>query len=643
MTTCGWSTPHGSFRGSPTRPVSSWPRRPAGRCRPPRFPACTTSSWCATGCPSSSTRATAARPPGPRPPAGSSQRWSRCCATRRPSGWAGAVITSTTRSRCRRHRRASDPATCTRSAWRGTRSRSTTTASATTTMWPLYHDAVVSPAYHRHKWRTTCEINQRFAETVARWRRRARRSGCTTTSCSWCRRCCARCGPTCGSASSCTSRSRRPSCSCSCRGARRSSRGLLGADLVGFQTRAAPQLPRAGRPSARAPAEGNDVRRRPGGRAAASRGVGRSRSRSTPPRYDELARDPRGPGAGAGDPRRAVGSPEASIARRRPARLHQGHRRPPQRLTELLADGFDVGRRVFVQVATPSRENVEDYQRMRDEIDQIVGRVNGEHGKVGQPRRSSTCTSRWPARTSSRYYMAADIMLVTPLRDGMNLVAKEYVASRADGDGALVLSEFTGAANELRGGVAGQPVRRRRHEGRDRCAAIGTADDAHARMSAMRDQVSATTSNRWAAVPVSRAPTSTQAGCGTIPVRTEILAAAGQRAPTVGGSHGRRRTSSGSTPTSCAPRSGASPAPRTCSSRATTTAPSRRSSRTRRSATPLPEASPRCARSRCSRARRPRSSPAGRCATSPRCRGCPPRSTSSAATARSSTSASSTP
>ena len=83
-------------------------------------------------------------------------------------------------------------------------------------------------------------------------RRRAPPSGCTTTSSSWSRRCCASCGPTCGSASSCTSRSRRPSCSSSCPGAAQILEGLLGADLVGFQLPGgAAELRAAGPPAGR--------------------------------------------------------------------------------------------------------------------------------------------------------------------------------------------------------------------------------------------------------------------------------------------------------------------------------------------------------------------------------------------------------
>ena len=109
----------------------------------------------------------------------------------------------------------------------------------------------------------------------------------------------------------------------------------------------------------------------------------------------------------------------------------------------------DLRERVrLVQVAVPSRTNVGAYQEFRATVDGLVGRINGAFG-----------TPRWvPVHYIFRalsegdlvaLYRAADVMLVTPLRDGMNLVAKEFVASRTDGDGVLVLSEFAGAAWEL--------------------------------------------------------------------------------------------------------------------------------------------------------------------------------------------------
>ncbi|HZJ06378.1 MAG TPA: trehalose-6-phosphate synthase [Nocardioidaceae bacterium] len=118
--------------------------------------------------------------------------------------------------------------------------------------------------------------------------------------------------------------------------------------------------------------------------------------------------------------------------------------------SELLEEGqLDVEDAVFVQVATPSRERVEQYRVLRDDIDRLVGRINGDRGRIGRPA-ISYMHSSYPRAEMAALYQAADIMVVTPLRDGMNLVAKEYVACRFEGDGALVLSEFAGAADELR-------------------------------------------------------------------------------------------------------------------------------------------------------------------------------------------------
>lgn len=119
-------------------------------------------------------------------------------------------------------------------------------------------------------------------------------------------------------------------------------------------------------------------------------------------------------------------------------------------ISELLAEGqLDPTEVVFVQVASPSREQVGAYQQMRDEIELIVGRINGEYSTLGhQPVRY--LHQSFPRNDMAALYRAADVMLVTALRDGMNLVAKEFVAATVDDDGVLVLSEFTGAADELR-------------------------------------------------------------------------------------------------------------------------------------------------------------------------------------------------
>ena len=124
---------------------------------------------------------------------------------------------------------------------------------------------------------------------------------------------------------------------------------------------------------------------------------------------------------------------------------------------ELLAEHrLDVEDVTLVQVASPSRERVAAYMQLRDEIELTVGRINGDHDTVGHTA-IRYLHHAYPREEMVALYLAADVMLVTALRDGMNLVAKEYVASRFDEDGVLVLSEFTGAADELRQAVLVNP------------------------------------------------------------------------------------------------------------------------------------------------------------------------------------------
>lgn len=114
------------------------------------------------------------------------------------------------------------------------------------------------------------------------------------------------------------------------------------------------------------------------------------------------------------------------------------------------------GRLRFIQVAVPSRTAVEDYAAYRDEVDELVGRINGLYGSVHNVPIHYLYRS-FNERQLAGLYRAADVMLVTPIRDGMNLVAKEFCAARPDEDGVLVLSEFAGAASELREAVIANP------------------------------------------------------------------------------------------------------------------------------------------------------------------------------------------
>ena len=110
----------------------------------------------------------------------------------------------------------------------------------------------------------------------------------------------------------------------------------------------------------------------------------------------------------------------------------------------------------YIQVAVPSRGDVDAYQRFKRQVEERVGRINGSYGTLRSTPIHYVHRSI-PTRQLVALYCAADVMLVTPLRDGMNLVAKEFVAARPDEDGVLVLSEFAGAAAELDGAVIVNP------------------------------------------------------------------------------------------------------------------------------------------------------------------------------------------
>lgn len=221
--------------------------------------------------------------------------------------------------------------------------------------------------------------------------------------------------------------------------------GLLGADVVGFQTYAGVQnFSRAAR--AFTAAEGTDAQLDFQGRTITVR----SFPISIDTAWFERA-------AASDATRRAAREIRSSIGDRRQIILGvdrldytKGIDTRLQAFEELLRQKrISVDNCVMVQVAVPSRERVGDYAKMRTTIEQMVGRINGEYSEPGR------VAVHYFRRNLSReevvaYYRAADVMLVTPLRDGMNLVAKEYIATRIDNSGVLVLSEFAGAARELR-------------------------------------------------------------------------------------------------------------------------------------------------------------------------------------------------
>ncbi|HAX18442.1 MAG TPA: trehalose-6-phosphate synthase [Actinobacteria bacterium] len=104
---------------------------------------------------------------------------------------------------------------------------------------------------------------------------------------------------------------------------------------------------------------------------------------------------------------------------------------------------------VFIQIAVPTRTKIQEYERFKKDIDEMVGRINGKFAEGLWAPINYIYKSLSQEKLVS-YYKLSDICLVTPLKDGMNLIAKEYIASRSETDSVLVLSKFAGVAQELK-------------------------------------------------------------------------------------------------------------------------------------------------------------------------------------------------
>ncbi|MDQ1531318.1 MAG: trehalose 6-phosphate synthase, partial [Microbacteriaceae bacterium] len=327
------------------------------------------------------------------------------------------------------------------------------------TIWPLYHDVIAQPKYHRDWWDTYVAVNRRFAERAAA----VAADGATV----WVQDYQLQLVPR-------MLRERRPDLIIGFFNhipfpayglysqlpwRAQILEGLLGADLIGFQRRAdAGNFLRAVRRLFHLSTTHNRVDLRPAGEGRWPNSGG-DRPRSVVARHFPISIDAHAyvdlassesVRERAATIRRDLGDPGTIMlgVDRLDYTKGIGHRFSAY--AELLAEGkLDVNDTVLVQVASPSRERVESYKALRDEIELTVGRVNGDYGTI---RHSAInyLHHGYPREEMVALFLAADIMLVTALRDGMNLVAKEYVASRVDEDGVLVLSEFAGAADELK-------------------------------------------------------------------------------------------------------------------------------------------------------------------------------------------------
>ena len=314
------------------------------------------------------------------------------------------------------------------------------------TLWPLYHDVVAKPAFHREWWDSYVTVNERFAAKAAQ----VAAKGATV----WVQDYQMQLVPA-------MLRELRPDLRIGfflhipfppaelfqqLPWRRQLLEGLLGADIVGFQLAGGAAnfvrlvRQRVGHKTHR------DTVYLPDGRTVRAAAFPISIDFEE---FEELARS-ESVSQRAKQIREALGDPRHVLLGIDRLDYTKGITPRIRAYSELVRDGhFDVDDTVFIQVATPSRERVDQYRRLRDDIDRLVGRINGDLGKIGRPA-ISYMHSSYPRHEMAALYRAADIMVVTPYRDGMNLVAKEYVACRYENDGALVLSEFAGAAEELR-------------------------------------------------------------------------------------------------------------------------------------------------------------------------------------------------
>lgn len=313
------------------------------------------------------------------------------------------------------------------------------------TLWPLYHDALRTPQFHRHWWRPYEKVNRRFADIAA--------ETLTKNDVAWVQDYQLQLVPKMIRDAKKVHRigfylhipfppvelfAKLP-------WRRQVLEGLLGSDVLAFQSRSS-RINFAVAARRITGATGSSTRLEWGGRTillqVAPIGIDTDV-------FDDMAESEE-TARRATRIRARLGDPDVVILGVDRLDYTKGIDLRMRALQQLLERRRDLrGRVVFVQIAVPSREDVAEYQKIREDIEGLVGRINGDLAEVGRPPIHYLYRSV-PFDELVAYYRAADVMFVTPLRDGMNLVAKEYVATRFDDTGSLILSEFAGAAEQLK-------------------------------------------------------------------------------------------------------------------------------------------------------------------------------------------------
>ena len=362
------------------------------------------------------------------------------------------------------------------------------------TLWPLYHDAIRAPTFHRAWWQTYVKVNRRYAVAAA--------ESVAPGGSVWIHDYQLQLVPQ-------MLRDLRPDVHIGfflhipfppielfmqLPWRREIVAGVLGADLIGFQVpQAASNFSRMAR--RQSTATGTDSTLEYNGRTVR---IGAFPISVDCEQIVAMANDS-AIRARARDIRRELGDPELVLLGVDRLDYTKGIQQRIKAVSELYQDGsLNTLKHVMIQVAVPSRETDAHYETERHNLEQAVSQMNGEFGQVGRPV-IHYLHQNLPFDELVALYLAADIMIVTPFRDGMNLVAKEYVMCRTDLTGRLVLSEFAGAATELRGAFIVNPHDLEGIKEAIRMALNVGPKEARDRMSRMRRKVYRRDVYDWAA------------------------------------------------------------------------------------------------------------------------------------------------
>ena len=360
------------------------------------------------------------------------------------------------------------------------------------TLWPLYHDAIRPPEFRPSWWKTYEEINQRFADVLA--------DAAGQNSIVWVHDYQLQLVPA-------MLRRARPELKIGfflhisfppqelfmqLPWRQQIVKGMLGADVVGFQ------VPIAARNFAVLARRLTKAQGRTSPLTYEGRGVhiGAYPISIDVKRFEGIGQRP-ATQRRANEIRESLGSPKVLLLGVDRLDYTKGITARLGAYKELLEEKqLSVPDTVMVQIAVPTRSNVPAYIEQRNEIERLIGELNGDFGRMGAPA-VHYLHQNLDVEELVALYIAADVLVVTPYRDGMNLIAKEYVASRVTA-GAVVLSEFAGTALSMPSAYLINPHDVQQMKEAIYAAANATPRERERRWRSLRRGVFTWTNNDWA-------------------------------------------------------------------------------------------------------------------------------------------------